>query len=66
MVLKKYLFVLFAGMLLFPACVKVNTDLGQNLAPRENRYEVFYEEIPLRNIRVQRGPLLYRIPDRLS
>lgn len=59
MVLKKYLFVLFAGMLLFPACVKVNTDLGQNLAPRENRYEVFYEEIPLRNIRVQRVDSTY-------
>ena len=59
MVLKKYLFVLFAGMLLLPACVKVNTDLGQNLAPREHRYEVFYEEIPLKNIRVQRVDSTY-------
>ena len=59
MVLKKYLFVLFAGMLLLPSCVKVNTDLGQNLAPREHRYEVFYEEIPLKDIRVQRVDSTY-------
>ena len=52
--LKKYLFVLLAALSLLPSCVKVNTDLGQNLAPREHRYDVFYETIPLKNIRVQR------------
>ena len=43
------------GLLFLPSCVKVNTDLGQNLAPREHRYDVFCETIPLKNIRVQRA-----------
>ena len=59
MTLKKFLFVLLAGLLTVSACVDVNTDLGQNLAPREHRYEVFCENIPLRNIRVQRADSTY-------
>lgn len=53
--LKKYFYAMFAGLLLVSSCVKVDTNLGQNLSPREHRYDVFCETIPLKNIRVQRA-----------
>lgn len=52
--LKRYLYAILAGLLTAVSCVKVNTDLGQNLSPREHRYDVICEDIPLKNIRVQR------------
>lgn len=59
MMLRKFLYVLFVGMLLASSCVKVDTNLGQNLALREHRYNVFCESIPLKNIRVQRVDSTY-------
>lgn len=57
--LKKLLYVMLAALLSAVACVKVDTNLGQNLAPHEHRYEVFCENIPLENIRVQRVDSTY-------
>lgn len=57
--LKRYLYALLAGLLTAVSCVKVNTDLGQNLSPREHRYDVFYENIPLKDIRVRRVDSTY-------
>ena len=49
--MKNTLFVLILGFLLVAtACVKVNTDLGQNLALIEHRYQVFCESIPLQDV----------------
>lgn len=52
--LRNVLLFLSGALLATASCVKVNTGLGQNLAPLEHRYDVFCEEIPLRDIRVER------------
>ncbi|MBP5397385.1 MAG: hypothetical protein J6Y32_01960 [Bacteroidales bacterium] len=52
--LRNVLLLLSSALLLAASCVKVNTDLGQNFAPLEHRYDVFCEDFPLNNIVVER------------
>ena len=52
--LRNVLLFLAGALLAAASCVKINTGLGQNLAPIEHRYDVFSKSIPLQNVRVER------------
>lgn len=60
MQIKKILSIFTLGAILCaPSCVKINNELGQNLIPQEHEYDVFHEEIPLKNIRVMHADSTY-------